>query len=571
MSDDAIQAIKEKIDIVEVIGEYVELTRRGQSYIGLCPFHDERTPSFSIHPERRIFKCFGCQKSGDVFSFLQEIENHSFTDVLYQLGEIAQVSLPKREAIKIDVNSNRFLDLLRNATGYFFENLRGTKGARAFSYLSDRSLNTDILDSFGIGYALPETTALKSHINTCGFTDDELRSLGLIQTSQRDGRPFDLFRDRIIFPILSVTGKVVGFGGRLRVEREETPKYINSPKSKIFDKSNVLYGMYMAKEHIKSVGSLVLVEGNTDVLAYNQAGVFNVAAPCGTGLTPEQARLISRYTDRVSICTDADKAGAKAITSWSQLLLKEGIQVDVVPLPAGYDPDLFRRKFGDTDLQRTISNRKTVLDIVIEASTDGRQALDSCRSIIESIKDPYTREQYIVQTASRLALPKASVSSLIKSKSICSSIAYTPEVTRKKTINPDQKEQLLLHMMFSDKDFMETSIDVLEETDFRTTIGRQAFSDLKGIFAHEQDKLSPEVGEFFDRMSATWGETAPVPNVNELLLVFKRTKLREEKDRIKRRITLSSLGNGESEDWEKLQSITRSEVDLRQRLASIGG
>ncbi len=350
ISQEKIDAVLAATDIVEVIGEYVALKKRGSQFFGLCPFHQEKTPSFSVNPRLNIFKCFGCNRGGDVFRFLMEIEGISFPEAVRILAQRAGIPLPEEEDegdARHDEREQLF-HVLRMAARFFYHQLVDTEEGRTrgLYYLMEvRGLTEATIKKFGLGYAPKAWDALLEEAQRAHITPEVLKRAGLV-IERAPGHYYDRFRGRVIFPIFSPVGQVIGFGGRVLEADPDKLKYINSPETPVYQKSRVLYGLYQAKQEIRQRGEALLVEGYTDVLALYQAGIRNVVASSGTALTTEQIRLLKRYAPRVVLVYDADTAGMEAMMRGIELLLKEGMGVYILPLPEGQDPDTFVRQEG---------------------------------------------------------------------------------------------------------------------------------------------------------------------------------------------------------------------------------
>jgi len=346
-SDFAAQ-VKAAVDIVSVVGEYVRLRRVGatQRYVGLCPFHNEKTPSFGVHANHQFFKCFGCGQGGDVFKFVQEIDRISFYEALKLLAERSGIPLPKRsEYADADTKLRAAIFLMHElAEQAFRNNLKSPAGADARSYLAKRGVAAEQIETFGLGYADRSGHFLANLFQTQDFPSDLMEQSGLVM--KREGGGFlDRFRNRLIFPIHGESGKVIGFGGRALSENDQ-PKYMNSPETPIYRKSFVLYNLHRAKEGIRKEDRVVLVEGYMDVIGVYSAGVREVVASCGTALTTQQVQAMKRHSGRIVVNFDPDAAGANATEKSLQALLEEGMHVRILELEGGLDPDEYCKQRG---------------------------------------------------------------------------------------------------------------------------------------------------------------------------------------------------------------------------------
>lgn len=340
------EQVKSQVDIVRTVGEYVRLRRAGTRWVGLCPFHSEKTPSFGVTPSLGIFKCFGCGQGGDVIRFIQEIEQITFWEALKALAERNGIPIPQQRRDPDDAGAQMraaLYGMYETAAKVFAENLFGAAGADAREYLIQRGLTGSVAQQFGLGLSEPGWDNLVRRIGR-NYTAAELESSGLF-SRREDGSFFDKFRGRLMFPIHNEAGKVIAFGGRA-LKPDDEPKYLNSPETPIYRKSSVLYNVHRAKETVRKDGRAILVEGYMDVIGVYAAGVHNVVASCGTALTPAQVRAIKRHSDNIVINFDPDTAGANATERSLQMLLDEGMHVRVLELEAGLDPDEFIRKYG---------------------------------------------------------------------------------------------------------------------------------------------------------------------------------------------------------------------------------
>ena len=414
--------------IEDVVGDYVSLKKRGANLIGLCPFHDEKTGSFTVSPSKGIFKCFGCGKAGHSVGFVMEIEQCSYVDALRQLAkkyhiEIEERELTAEEKQKQDDRESMFV-VNEFANKWFHDQLWNTPEgtAVAMSYLRQRGLREDIIRKFQIGYS-PEKAALWDAAKKKGFQEKYLLNdsqnppyigTGVCGKSE-NGKLYDRFRGRVMFPFLSISGKVVGFSGRLMVKNDKVGKYVNSPTSLIYEKHNELFGLYQAKQAISKNNSCYLVEGQMDVIQLVQSGIENVVASGGTALTINQIRLIHRFTENIVLLYDGDKAGIKAALRGIDMMLEEGINVRVILLPEGEDPDSFAKSRNASDLKEFLETNqhdfirfKTQL-LMEEAQNDPTRRSEMILQIVRSIAvipDIIKRQVYIKDTATLLSMPE---------------------------------------------------------------------------------------------------------------------------------------------------------------------
>ena len=331
--------------IEDVVGHYVTLRRSGSNMFGLCPFHGEKTASFSVAPDKGIYYCFGCHKGGGVINFMMELEGLSYPDAVRNLAARVGMEVPEDEQYQSRYRQQeRLWALHKEAARFFHSQLYSPVGKTALEYAFGRGMSKSILTTFGVGYAPDTWDSLVKAMRAKGYTDQELKDSGLVTVSQKNGNLFDRFRDRLMFPIIDVRGNVIGFGGRIIKNDPNAAKYLNSPETLIFNKRKNLFGLNLAKK--SKAGSLILVEGNIDVVALHQYGFDNAIASLGTSLTEEQAALMTRYAEQIILIYDGDKAGQNATQRAIPILEKAGLQVKVLQLKDAKDPDEFLKKFG---------------------------------------------------------------------------------------------------------------------------------------------------------------------------------------------------------------------------------
>ena len=331
--------------IEDVVGQHVTLKRSGSNLFGLCPFHGEKTASFSVNPEKGIYYCFGCHKGGGSINFVMELEGLSYPDAVRSLAKRVGMDVPEDEQYQSRYRQQeRLWALHKEAARFFYSQLYSTVGTEALNYALGRGMSRSILTTFGVGYAPNSWDSLVKAMRTKGYTDQELKDSGLVTVSQKNGNLFDRFRDRLMFPIIDVRGNVIAFGGRVIKNDKDAAKYLNSPETLIFNKRKNLFGLNLAKKTKQNY--LILVEGNIDVVALHQYGFDNAVASLGTSLTEDQATLLTRYTEQVVLIYDGDEAGQRATQRAIPILEKAGIGVKVLQIRDAKDPDEFLKKFG---------------------------------------------------------------------------------------------------------------------------------------------------------------------------------------------------------------------------------
>jgi len=362
-SSDLLEEIRNRCDVVDIISEYVHLKPAGKGFKGLCPFHEEKTPSFMVSPEKQLFHCFGCGEGGNVFNFLMKYEKLSFFEAVKMLAQKSGVPLPVDEEKEniLHKKKERLYKLNNLVANYYRECLfRTNQGKKVINYFKKRGINDTSVEKYKLGYAPSGWDALSNFLKKKGYSYEELIKAGLIKKSKIEGKYIDYFRDRIIFPIFNLSGRAIGFGGR--VLDDSLPKYINSPETSVYNKGSNLYSLNFAKEDIRKKNYIIIVEGYTDVLITQQYGFNNIAASLGTALTAKQIDLIKRFTNAVLIGYDADSAGNMATLRSLDLLVKAGLEIKVIDLPQGYDPADFLIKKGSETFQNLINRSLSLID-----------------------------------------------------------------------------------------------------------------------------------------------------------------------------------------------------------------
>ncbi len=393
------QRIMETARIEEVIGQFVSLKKRGSNHIGCCPFHNEKTPSFYVSPSKGIYKCFGCGEAGDVVKFLMKHEHYTYPEALRWLAEKYHIEIREEEMTdeqrERQTERDGLFHVSEFAQKYFADLLYNNELGRAIglSYFHHRGLSDEIIKRFGLGYCLDEWSNFTDHALKSGYSTAVLEKTGLTILKEETGKRYDRFRGRVMFPIYSISGRVLGFSGRILSSEKQAAKYVNSPDSEIYNKSRILYGLYQARQAIAKANKCYLVEGNVDVISMHQSGVENTVASCGTSLTTEQIRLIKRYTPNVTVLYDGDKAGIKAALRAIDLLFTEGMHVRVTLFPDGEDPDSYAQKYGSSALQEFL------------ATHEDNFILYKTRVLLDKVKDdPIRRAGLLTDTAHTIAL-----------------------------------------------------------------------------------------------------------------------------------------------------------------------
>ncbi|WP_026507504.1 DNA primase [Butyrivibrio sp. MC2013] len=444
-SPDIIDEVRSRNDIVDVVGQYVHLEKKGNNYFGLCPFHTEKTGSFSVSPTKQIFYCFGCGAGGNVFAFLQRYNSQTFGEALKELADRGGVKLPDEddspEARERRSKRQTLLEINKEAARFYFHNLKGEHGKQGLSYFAGRKLSKETIIHFGLGYAGIGGTELVQHLRSKGFKDDMIIESGLAAYDEKRGI-HDSFWNRVMFPILDINQKVIGFGGR--VLGDAKPKYLNSPENPVFNKRRNLYGLAFAKN--SKAGNIILCEGYMDVIAMHQAGFTQAVASLGTAFTSEQAALLKRFTSEVILSYDSDQAGTKAALRNMEILEEAGIRARILNLEPYKDPDEFIKAEGSEAFGRRIREaeipffyevRIMMRDGVYDMNNPERKT-EFYREVARKLcrfTEPLERDNYTAAIASRLGIPVADLRSMV----ISVAAAGLPE--RKKTDPVREKPQ----------------------------------------------------------------------------------------------------------------------------------
>ena len=506
-SDDIIEEVRMKNDIVDVISQYVKLTRKGSSYFGLCPFHNEKTPSFSVTPSKQMYYCFGCGAGGNVYNFIMEYENYSFGEALSHLAGRAGVELPKieysREAKEKAEQRAALLEINKLAAQYFYYQLRRESGKTAYGYLLGRGLSEETIRKFGLGYSDKYSDDLYKYLKSKGYSDDLLRESGLFNVDERRGM-YDKFWNRVIFPIMDVNNRVIGFGGR--VMGDGKPKYLNSPETKIFDKSRNLYGLNVARTTRKNY--LILCEGYMDVIAMHQAGFTNAVASLGTALTSGHASLVKRYTKEVLLLYDSDGAGVRAALRAIPILREAGVTSRVVSLKPWKDPDEFIKNEGAEAFEERLNQAMDSFmfrvhiaeqDFAMDAPQGQNQFFERCAEMLLELSDELERNLYIeaiVKEYGRYGVGTEDIRKRVNTLAMKGTPAEkriqpksgTPE-NRKKESAADKAQKLMLTWLVNYPEIFEQVEKYISPSDFVVPLYKQVAEML--FEQHKEGETNP--------------------------------------------------------------------------------
>ena len=414
-SEELIQKIKEENDIVDIVSEVVTLRKTGKNYLGRCPFHSEKTPSFTVSSEKQIYKCFGCGEAGNVISFVMKTRNMAFPDAVKFLGEKVGIVVDDTNSPGKSSAANekyqRMYDINIQAGRYYYTNLKRYKAP--YEYLKGRGITDETIKKFGIGFALDNWQGIRSYLKQRGFSEEEILELGLT-TKNEKGNIYDRFRNRIIFPVFNVSGRVIGFGGR--VLDDSKPKYLNSPETPIFHKGTNLYGLNLAIKN-NSARTVIMVEGYMDVISLFQQGVTNVVATLGTALTEGQCKLLKRYIDTVIVSFDSDAAGQNATIRGLEILQKSGFNLKILRIPRGKDPDEFIRVYGKEKFLKLVDGALPLIDFKLKMAEKGidfskkEMVIKYLKEVVIVLKDldPLEKAVYIKQVSEKSGIGEEAI------------------------------------------------------------------------------------------------------------------------------------------------------------------
>ncbi len=577
-----VEDVRAAADIVKIVGDYVQLRKAGANMMGLCPFHQEKTPSFAVHPGKQIFHCFGCGVGGDVFKFIMLVDNLTFPEALERLADKVGITLVQTGSRGNDSKSHERAALYKiheAAAKFYAGQLTGTgEGRAARAYLLDRGLEDEVVGRFLLGYAPREGRALTRHLSSLGFEDGIVEKTGLVLSDAGGSRRFDRFRGRIIFPIANESGKVIAFGGRAL--GDEQPKYLNSPETLIYTKSRVLYHLDSAGKAIRKQDYAILVEGYMDCIAVDSAGIENVIASCGTSFTDAQIRLLARYSRRVVVNYDPDSAGIAATERSLNALLEAGFEVKVLALPGGLDPDSFIRKQGEAEYRRQLAAVPGYIDYVTDraiaehglGSPQGKLAVaNAVLPYLARMPNPLMRREMTDRLAARALLDDRLLRDELRRAAV---ERRTDVVSRPREYKASDAERKLLRA------FLE-SPEVLDEL----LPGLVSEGVLKGLVAEDVFLKLLEARNAGKPVDVhTLGESLSAENqhlLHESLLASDEVPSQEDAVRFsnalrRRKIEreLSALNPvidaaGKEQDWARLSALNESKVLLMKELARV--
>ena len=562
--DDIREEIKSRVDIVDLVSDYLSLKKTGQNWRGLCPFHTEKTPSFTVSPSKQIYHCFGCGSGGDIFTFLVKYENLTFNEALKALAKRAGVALTASHGPDVKAGEKEALFNIHNdALAFFRQNL--TKNPGAIAYLKKRGMGSDAQKLFEIGYASKSWDALLTYLKRKGCAPEIMKKAGLITQGAKGS--YDTFRERIIFPIYDLKGDVIAFGGRAVNDSE--PKYLNSPETLIFNKRGVLYGLNRAKNSIKETGKILLMEGYIDVITAHLHGFTNAVAPLGTAFTTEHGRLIKRFTENVILVFDGDKAGVKATKSAASALLESGLNVKILSLPEKEDPDSFIREKGEEDFRALLEKPLSIIDFFMIHGADKALTAREALEAVSKMPDGVLQGDYVRTLSERLGVNESFIIEDLKKikKQSASGYKKPAVVTAQQKRKPKPQDEvsiikLLLYMpeeiervagelsaeYFNDK----TAMSIYK----KITEGFTDFNDLMQMCADEGEK------DLLTKVSLRDDLDNPAKELNDCIARLRSRKRKIRLDELQIRIKDAEL--------KKDKSLLRTLLEEHKLLKSGG-
>ena len=562
--------IRSRANIVDIISEYVTFKKAGKNYLALCPFHSEKTPSFHVNEEKQIFYCFGCQKGGDVITFLREINNLSFVEAVSQLANRYGLSLPPPSSYRKEkaTDQETFLEINEKAMHFFHHVLmQRPEGEVGRKYLKKRGIDQKIWETFKLGYALETWDSLATFLNNGNIPLQLAKQLGLIAPREKGGF-FDCFRGRIIFPIFNLNGRTIGFGGRAIAGG--TPKYLNSSDSMIYKKSSSLFGLPITRNSIAKEDQVLIVEGYFDLLSLFQAGICPVVSPLGTALTGVHIQTLKRFTSRFYVVFDADEAGDKAALRSLEMFLNEGLSPRVVILPSGSDPDEFIQQKGVENFRKKMEIAPLLIEYFIERAIEEKnlslpegkvEVVKEVMPIIGHIREPIVQDEYIRKLSERLGVREDRIRSL----------GLSPAPHRAKElsspIDETRREEFLLTLMLQKPELI-LSVDAVEVVDdLDSHLLQEIAKTVIALYQKEGeveittliDQLGDEKGKLATRLSLKEENFANITeSLKDCILQIKRNKFKK----MKAQLTLKIKKAQDSRDEAKIRDLNEQKVKL---------
>ncbi len=575
IDDEIIEKISNDASIVDIISEYVQLKRAGANHIGLCPFHNEKTPSFTVSESKKIFRCFGCGESGSVISFIMKRENLDFREAVIFLADKLGIEIEEshKEDQRVVDERLRTYEINKKAARFFYDNLKANKEAQ--NYLVNRKLPPKVINQFGLGFASDSWNHLYNYLKD-EYTDEEILKSGLIGKARNNENYFDKFRNRIIFPIIDTKSRVIGFGARILGDGQ--PKYLNSPDTNVFSKGNHLYGLNMVNKH-SNRKRILLVEGYMDVISLSSMGINYSVASLGTALTERQAKLLKRYGDEVYICYDSDEAGIKATLRAIDIMVREDMTPRVIVLPRGMDPDDFIKKFGVLEFEKLFLKSKNHIEFKVD-TIKAKYDLDNMEGkisftkevayLLRSLKSPIEQDGYMEQISNETGISKEAIEKEVRARKTYN-INKDNKIRAKNDMGPIKSklplagikaEVELTRLMIKDKDYYEYISNLLKMEKFQSPECKYIYKLLKLLY-EEVEIIDKEV---------LLNQILEIPNLDKVLIdniffndsEYQPTNINEIINDLVNTVIFSNLKNQERELLIKIEELDKKARDAEE-------
>lgn len=569
-----IDQIKQAANIIEIASQYTNITKRGKSHIGLCPFHSEKTPSFTLDIERQLYHCFGCGVGGDIFTLVMEKENLTFPETLRLLADKYNISMPEQKKISPQsIQEKEDIGRINELTlGFFRKNLFKTKeGQQALDYLHERKISDEVIQKLKIGYALNSWDSLLNYFKEKKVSPSLLEKAGLALRRQDKEGFYDRFRGRIIFPIFTDQGTVVAFGGRTLFDAE--PKYLNSPDTPKYTKGKLLYGLNFSKEEIRKKSEIILVEGYTDFMSLYQFGIKNCAASLGTSLTTNQVNIAHRFASVITTCFDGDVAGRKAALRAISLCFEKGVQIKIMILPKGSDPDSFIQEHGASEFESLKDKSLPALKYLVDLSMFKKdmkspevraQVIKTVFSEIDKITDPILKSDYITELSNYIFVKEEIIRTIVHQK--------FKKTNRETATNFLPAEKRLLQIIFEDSQIAAKVFDMMQNEDFQGLKSEDIFSALKDIIINKKplnfhefkQKLTPSLFSSLSEILVEIGQEATTEEAMDCVDALKKFSLERKWGEINTQIAMMEK-KGEK---ESLASFLKIRQEITEELST---
>lgn len=609
INEELIEKIHDSCDLVDIVSRYVHLKRSGSNFVGLCPFHNEKTPSFTVSESKQLFHCFGCGAGGDVITFIMRIENLSFVEAVKYLAEMQGIALEedKNTDSQIKIQKQKIYEINRLAARYYYHLL--SKNEKAIKYMLSRRVSTNTIKMFGLGYALDSWNNIYNFLKGKGFDEEDIEKSGLISRNQDNTKYYDKFRNRIMFPIIDTRNRVLGFGGR--VLDDSKPKYLNSPDTLVFEKGKNLYGLNLVNKY-SNREKVVLVEGYMDVVALHSRGINYAVASLGTSLTNQQAKLLKRYGKQVYICYDSDEAGIKATIRALNILRQEGVEPKVIILPEQYDPDDYIREKGLDAFIELENNALNYVDYNIFifkksydlSSPEGKiEFTKKIAGVLKELKSPIEQDIYIDKISMDIGVSKEAIRREVlgtdlkdtikinKDKYINVKKSQTKDIINpvRTVIEPAQltAEKNLVALMIRNRDYFEFINKHLKEEDFSTKEFKVLYSIISQEYKHDSDRTEVDIWTILNRKSshnnlididviqdiANIRIDESIENmdkfIKDLIDTVKISKLKKEREEISKKIKeIEQKKNLKEQELEEFRRLCTKLMELDKELNS---